>query len=103
MKSKRLLASLVSFLLFFVILLAWARFNIGPTVSAARISPASGVSDGIEPTVRKSSVHPIMAAYLTLRPRLADASVQENALILEGAIFLIVGLIWSRTVREKSV
>lgn len=103
MKSKRLLTLLVSPFLFFAILLVWARFNIGPTVDAARISSASGVSDGIEPTVRISSAHSITAVYLALRPRLLDASVQGNALILEGIIFLIVGLIWSRRVREKSV
>jgi hypothetical protein len=103
MKNKRLLALLAWPLLFFAILLLWARFNIGPTAQAARVSSVTAVSDRVEPSARKSAVRVITVAHLTFRPRFLDASVQENALILEGIIFVIVGMIWSRRVREKSV
>jgi hypothetical protein len=99
MKNKRLVALLASPLLFFVVLLGWARFN---TVLAAKASSLTETANGVEPIVQKSGVHPITEAYLTIRPYLPDASVLENALILEGIVFLAVGLIWSRRVREKS-
>lgn len=37
-----------------------------------------------------------------LVPTLEQAALGQNGLILEGLFFVIIGLVWSRKIRQKS-
>ena len=99
-KQLRLIIATSIFCLFVLLLLG--KFSQGPTVRAATLAHGAQLSSAREASVAKSQGLRIAEISSALVPTLEQAALGQNGLILEGLLFVTIGLIWSRRIRQRS-